>query len=140
MIDGTTVPWEVTPGLKISELVSHHTEFEGDYLYSLTFVLAMNNASYDSLPDDLKKVVDDNSGLDFSVFAGGTQADADAPARQIAVNAGNEIVTLSAAQADVWREAAQPVYDAWVSEMSEKGIDGQALIDEARALMDAYEG
>lgn len=140
VIDGTTIPWEVTPALKIPELVQHHTEFEGNHLYNVTFVLAMNNAKYDSLPDDLKKVIDDNSGLDFSVFAGGTQADADVPSRKIAADAGNAIVTLSEADAEAWRTAAQPVYDAWLSEMSDKGIDGQALIDEARALMDAYEG
>lgn len=140
VIDGTTIPWEVTPALKIPELVQHHTEFEGNHLYNVTFVLAMNNAKYDSLPDDLKKVIDDNSGLDFSVFAGGTQADADVPSRKIAADAGNAIVTLSEAEAEAWRTAAQPVYDAWLSEMSDKGIDGQALIDEARALMDAYEG
>lgn len=140
VIDGTTIPWEVTPALKITELVQNHTEFEGTHLYNVTFVLAMNKARYESLPDDLKTVIDENSGLEFSVFAGGTQSDADIPSRQIAVDAGNNIVTVSEEDAAAWREAAQPVYDAWLSEMSEKGIDGQALIDEARALMDAYEG
>ena len=140
VIDGTTIPWEVTPALKISELVKFHTEFEGDNLYNVTFVLAMNKAKYESLPDDLRQAIDDNSGLAFSILAGGTQADADGPSRQIAVDAGNAIVTLSGEQTEVWRTAAEPVYDAWLSEMEAQGIDGQALIDEARALMDAYEG
>ncbi|WP_298436788.1 TRAP transporter substrate-binding protein [uncultured Jannaschia sp.] len=140
VIDGTTIPWEVTPALKIPELVQNHTEFEGNHLYNVTFVLAMNKARYEGLPDDLKQVIDDNSGLEFSVFAGGTQSDADIPSRQIAVDAGNNIVTVSEADAAAWREAAQPVYDAWLAEMEEKGIDGQALIDEARQLMDEYEG
>ncbi|CTQ49036.1 TRAP transporter substrate-binding protein [Jannaschia donghaensis] len=140
VIDGTTIPWEVTPALKISELIEHHTEFEGDHLYNVTFVLAMNKARYEGLPDDLKQVIDDNSGLEFSIFAGGQMVAADGPSRQIAVDAGNSIVTLTEEQAAEWREAAQPVYDAWLSEMSDMGIDGQALIDEARALMDAYEG
>ncbi|MFO6464848.1 TRAP transporter substrate-binding protein [Jannaschia sp. KMU-145] len=140
VIDGTTIPWEVTPALKIPELVQNHTEFEGNHLYNVTFVLAMNKARYEGLPDDLKQVIDDNSGLEFSVFAGGTQSDADIPSRQIAVDAGNNIVTVSEADAAAWREAAQPVYEAWLAEMEEKGIDGQALIDEARQLMDEYEG
>jgi TRAP-type C4-dicarboxylate transport system substrate-binding protein len=138
VIDGTTIPWEVTTALKVPELVKNHTEFAGSALYTLTFVLAMNKDKYDSLPDDLKKVVDDNSGLEFSVFAGGTQADADGPARQIAVDLGNNIVTLSDEETQVWRETAQPIYDSWVADMNSKGIDGQALIDEAKSLMDAY--
>ncbi|KIC51913.1 C4-dicarboxylate ABC transporter [Tateyamaria sp. ANG-S1] len=140
VIDGTTIPWEVTAALKIPELVGNHTEFEGNALYTLTFVLAMNKDRYESLPDDLKQVIDDNSGLEFSIFAGGTQADSDGPARAAAVDNGNSIVTVSGDDLAAWQEAAQPIYDEWVADMESKGIDGQALIDEARALMDAYEG
>ena len=140
VIDGTTIPWEVTAALKVPELVGNHTEFEGNALYTLTFVLAMNKDRYESLPADLQKVIDDNSGLEFSIFAGGTQADSDGPARQAAVDNGNNIVTVSGDDLEAWRAAAQPIYDEWVADMESKGIDGQALIDEARALMDAYEG
>ncbi len=47
-------------------------------------------------------------------------------------------MTLSDEETQVWREAAQPIYDEWVADMNSKGIDGQALIDEAKSLMDAY--
>lgn len=140
VIDGTTIPWEVTTALKVPELVDYHTEFEGVGLYTLTFVLAMNKEKYESLPDDLKAVIDANSGEEFSVFAGGTQADADMPAREVAVERGNEIITVSGEDLQVWRDAVQPIYDAWVADMESKGIDGQALIDEARALIDQYDG
>ncbi|CUH40602.1 Neu5Ac-binding protein [Jannaschia seosinensis] len=140
VVDGTTIPWEVTPAIKIPELVEHHTEFAGNHLYNVAFVLAMNEDKYESLPDDLKKVIDDNSGLEFSIFAGGTQSDADGPAREVAIAEGNNIYTVEGDDLTAWREAAQPVYDQWLVEMEEKGVDGQALIDEARALMDAYEG
>ncbi|WP_238365106.1 TRAP transporter substrate-binding protein [Mesobacterium pallidum] len=138
VIDGTTIPWEVTSSLKVPELVSNHTEFAGEALYVLTFVLAMNKPRYDSLPDDLKKVIDDNSGMEFSVFAGGTQADADGPARQIAVDLGNNIITVEGDNMQAWRDAAQPVYEQWIAEMDKRGIDGQALIDEARGLIAEY--
>ncbi|WP_415401520.1 TRAP transporter substrate-binding protein [Tateyamaria sp. SN3-11] len=140
VIDGTTIPWEVTAALKVPELVGNHTEFEGEALYTLTFVLAMNKDRYEGLPADLQKVIDDNSGLEFSIFAGGTQADSDGPARALAVDNGNNIVTVSGADLDAWRAVSQPIYDEWVADMESKGIDGQALIDEARALMDAYDG
>ena len=136
VIDGTTIPWEVTTALKVSELVENHTEFDGVALYTLTFVLAMNKAKYDSLPDDLKAVVDKNSGLDFSVFAGGTQADGDGPARQFAVDNGNNIITVSGDGIAEWQKIGEPIYASWAADMSSKGIDGQALIAEARATQD----
>lgn len=138
VIDGATVPWEVTTSLKVAELVGNHTEFEGPALYTLTFVLAMNEDVYNSLPADLQAVIDANSGLEFSVFAGNTQQAADGPARQVAVDLGNNIITISQAEAERWQALAAPIYDTWVAEMATKGIDGQALIDEARALMAEY--
>jgi TRAP-type C4-dicarboxylate transport system substrate-binding protein len=140
VLDAATMPWEVTGSLRIPELVSHHTEFDGPMLYTLTFVLAMNERAYDALPADLQAVIDAQSGLAFSVFAGRTQAAADAPARAVAVEAGNEIVTVSGEALDAWQAVARPVIDGWVAEMAARGIDGQELIDEARRLMAEYDG
>ncbi|GLS34207.1 TRAP-type C4-dicarboxylate transport system, substrate-binding protein [Mesorhizobium albiziae] len=139
VIDGAVIPWEVTTALKVAELVQNHTEFGGDHaLYTTTFVLAMNKARYDALPDDLKKVIDDNSGADVSALFGKTQAGTDAAGRKVAVDAGNNIIELSATDVEPWKTAAQPVMDNWVVEMQGKGVDGQALLDEARTLIDKY--
>jgi TRAP-type C4-dicarboxylate transport system substrate-binding protein len=140
VIDGTTIPWEVTGALKVPELVENHTEFQGPALYNVTFVLAMNKGVYDGLVDDLKAVIDKNSGLEFSIFAGGTQSDADGPSRQVAADRGNNIITISKEDAAAnWMPIVEPIYASWAAEMKEKGIDGQALIDEARALMAEYQ-
>ncbi|TWG93204.1 TRAP-type C4-dicarboxylate transport system substrate-binding protein [Mesorhizobium sp. J18] len=139
VIDGCVIPWEVTTALKVPELVSNHTEFGGDHaLYTTTFVLAMNKAKYESLPDDLKKVIDDNSGQEFGAFAGRTQAGADEPSKKIAVDRGNNIVTLDEAEVERWKDAAQPVIDNWVEEMNGRGLDGDALLKEARELIAKY--
>lgn len=134
VIDGTTIPWEVTTALKIPELVENHTEFEGPALYNLTFVLAMNKDKYASLSDAQKKAIDDNSGLNFSVFAGGVQSDADAPAREFALDNGNNIITVT--DTSEWETLVNPIYGTWVADMFGKGIDGQALINQAKSLMD----
>ena len=134
VIDGATLPWEVTSVLKVPEIVENHTEFEGNALYTLTFVLAMNRAKYEVLSDADKAVIDGASGMKFSVFAGGTQADADGPAREVALENGNNIITVT--DTSVWQSLAEPVYDAWIADLQGKGIDGQALIDRAQTLMD----
>lgn len=133
VIDGATIPWEVTSALKIPELVENHTEFEGAALYNLGFVLAMNDDVFNGLAPDLQEVVEANSGMNFSVFAGGVQEDADGPAREIAVEMGNNIITVT--ETAEWAALVNPVYDTWIAEMNDKGRDGQALIDQANALM-----
>lgn len=140
VIEGTTIPWEVTSALRVSELVTNHTEFGSSAgLYTLTFSFAMNQDAYDALPADLQEVIDRNSGRDFSIFAGGTQADADGPARQIAVDRGNNIFTVSEEEAAQWAAVVEPLYARWIADMQGRGIDGQALLDQTRALMAEYE-
>ncbi|MGQ7846119.1 TRAP transporter substrate-binding protein [Granulosicoccus sp. 3-233] len=138
VITATTIPWEVTTSLKVSELVENHTEFGNHALYTLTFVLAMNKARYEALPEDLQQVIDENSGMEFSAFAGRTQQEADAPARELAVQRGNTINVLDDEEAARWEEKAAPVIEEWVADMNDQGIDGQALLDEARALIEEY--
>ncbi len=138
VIDATTIPWEVTAALKVPELVKNHTEFSNKALYTVTFVLAMNKAKWDSLPDELKQAIDANSGEEFSVFAGETMQSSDGPAREKAAAAGNNIITLNDEQVAAWRDAAQPVYDEWTADMKSKGIDGEALISEAQQLIQKY--
>jgi TRAP-type C4-dicarboxylate transport system substrate-binding protein len=139
VIDGTVIPWEVTAPLKVVELVDSHTGFSGDHgLYTATFVFAMNKAKYESLPDDLKKVIDDNSGLAAAKLLGEAMDAGDAEGLAIAEASDNQIITLDEAETARWREAAQPVIDAWIEEMDAASVDGAALVEEARALVEKY--
>ncbi|MDF1855205.1 TRAP transporter substrate-binding protein [Pseudooceanicola sp.] len=138
VIDATVIPWEVTSSLKVGELVHNHTEFGKDSVYTATFIFAMNKGKYDALPDDLKKVIDDNSGADFSAFAGKVMQDYDAPARNIAMDLGNTIITLTPEQVDVWRQASAGIEGGWIDEMSAEGMDAKALVEEAKALIAEY--
>ena len=136
VINGTVIPWEVTSSLRLSELVKNHTEFTGpEALYTATIVLAMNKAQYEAMDADLRAVLDKESGAAFSQFAAQIMWDYDAPARKIAVDAGNNIIELDATEVARWKAAAEPVTTRWVAEMEGKGIDGQALIDRAKALI-----
>lgn len=136
VINGTVIPWEVTSALRLSELVGHHTEFTGpEALYTATIVMVMNKDKYNALPDDLRAILDAESGAKLSEFASQVMWDYDAPAREVAVNADNNIIQLDEAEVARWKEAAQPVISRWIADMDEKGIDGQALIDRAKALI-----
>ncbi|MBM2293948.1 TRAP transporter substrate-binding protein [Sulfitobacter pseudonitzschiae] len=139
VVNGTVIPWEVTPSIRLAELVSNHAEFSGDEaLYTATIVLVMNKAKYDALPDDLKAILDEKSGAALSTFAAEVMYEYDKPGRDIAVANGNTIVQLDEAEVARWKDAAQPVVARWVADMDSKGIDGQALIDQAKGLIDKY--
>ena len=70
VIDGCLDPWDVVPVLRLNDAFKAHTDFADSSLSTTTFVLAMNNASYDRLPRDLKTVIDNNSGQVAASMAG----------------------------------------------------------------------
>lgn len=135
VIDATIIPWEVTAALKVPELVSNHTTFGDESLYTTAFIFAMNQQKYDALPDDLKAVIDANSGLEFSAFAGRQMAEDDGPARQAAADRGNNIIDLTPAQVAEWKAASQATIDNWVKDLDEKGLDGTGLLARATELI-----
>lgn len=138
-IEGTTIPWEVAPALKVQELVKNHTTFAGDKgLYTQTFAFSMNRASYDRLPADLKKVIDDNSGIETAALFGRAMDEGDKVGRDLAVKAGNNIVALDVAETQRWRRTAATVEADWIEEVAKRNIDGKMLAAEARSLIAKY--
>ena len=142
VIDGAMVPWEGVPAIKLQEIAKYHVEVPaGAPKFANTiFVMAMNPAKYESLPADLKKVIDNNSGLATSAWAGEKGWDAAVePHRKLAVDHGNNFYTLPDAEYQRWIKATENVDDDWVKQVTEKGADGKRLLAEARALIKQYE-
>ena len=139
VIDGALLPYEVTTALRIHELTDSNTEITGPRgIYTAVFLLAMNKQRYDSLPADLKAVIDANSGLATAQWAGEAWDKAEAVARQTAIDAGHTIQSIDGPELLRWQQAAQPVIDEWRAEMAGKNIPGDRLLDDARALVSRY--
>lgn len=138
VIDATALPWEVTGALKVPELVTNHTEFGDNSLYTTTFVVPINLDVWNKIPEDLQKIIMDNSGADFSAFGGGQMQADDAPGREAAVDLGNNIMQLSEEEIQQWRDAASGVEAKWIADLDSKGIDGAALVKDTRDLITKY--
>jgi TRAP-type C4-dicarboxylate transport system substrate-binding protein len=139
-IDGFVLPWEVIPAFKLQELVKYHTETDPSRpaMYSAGFVFAMNQAKYDGLPADLKKVIDNNSGAALSKQIGKIWDESQAVGRKTATDRGNIFFRLSAAETDNWAKASAPLYDEWVADMDKRGLPGKAMLQDARELLAKY--
>ena len=140
-IDGFALPWEVMPAFKLHELTRFHTETDPSRpaLYSAGFVFAMNQARYDALPADLKKVIDNNSGAALSRQIGKTWDESQAPGRKAATDRGNTRHPASVPPRPTnWIKAAAPIYDEWVADMDKRGLNGKALLQDARELLTTY--
>src|SRR5688572_28105839 len=140
VIDGAVVPWEVVPAVKLHELVKFHTEIPGSpTLYTTSFFLVMNQAKYEGLPEDVRKVIDETTGMTFATEAGNVWDTAGATVRKMVADKGNTILTLTDDDKAAWMTACEPIAVSWIAEMQGKGIDGAALIASAKSLLAYYE-
>jgi TRAP-type C4-dicarboxylate transport system substrate-binding protein len=140
VIDGAVVPYEVVPAVKIQELVKFHSETDSaePALYTSTFVFAMNKAKYESLPADLKKVIDANSGQALSGQIGKAFLQADAEGKKL--TAKNTTNVIPAAELAQWKAVGAKLANDWVSEVKGKGLDGENLLAQAKGLIAKHAG
>jgi TRAP-type C4-dicarboxylate transport system substrate-binding protein len=135
VIDGAVVPYEVVPAVKIQELVKYHSETDPaePAFYTSVFIFAMNQAKYDSLSPELKKVIDRNSGQALSGMAGKAFLQADGEGKKLVNKAAINVIPK--AELENWKKLSQPLFDSWVSDMNSKGHNGKQMLDGAKALI-----
>jgi TRAP-type transport system periplasmic protein len=136
VIDGAVVPWEVVPSIRLQEMVRNHTEVPGSpTLYIATFILGMNRAKYEPLPEELRKVLDANSGQAAAEMAAKPWDERGPVVEEMVRKRGNQITVITEEEKRRWVQTTQPVVESWVGQMRDRSLDGAALLAEARALV-----
>jgi TRAP-type C4-dicarboxylate transport system substrate-binding protein len=138
VVDGGVITWEMSPSLKLNELTDSHTDVAGDEaLYNLYFIWAMNKDVYAGMSDDLRAIIDANSGMMASQWAGRAHDAGDIVGRDLMQADGNEIAQLSEEETTRIKTLGEDVTAAWITEMDAKGYDGAALVEAAQAAVAA---
>ncbi|WP_295807770.1 TRAP transporter substrate-binding protein [uncultured Nitratireductor sp.] len=136
VVDGAFIPWEIIPALKMQDLTDYQIEGADKTRFgTTTFQVSMNQAKWDSLPEDIQQIFLDNSGEDWSREVGEIWRAIDDRGIEVATDAGNTHVTLTAEETEAFRTQLEPVVERWIEEVDAKGIDGRALVDAARAAI-----
>jgi TRAP-type C4-dicarboxylate transport system substrate-binding protein len=139
VVAGAVLPWEIVTPLKVYELVNYHSLIETERGFAgAAFLYAMNKKKYESLPDDLKAVIDKNSGMTLAKRLGPEYDKVEVVGRGLAEKRGNKFNVIDPAEVAKMEKLAQPAIDKWVSDVTRKGYDGKGMLAEARALIDKY--
>ncbi|MFK7962954.1 MAG: TRAP transporter substrate-binding protein DctP [Burkholderiaceae bacterium] len=138
-IDGLIDTWDSAGPLRAERFIQRHTVFgaKTGALFTRTFLLAMNPTRYDSLPDDLKAIVDANTGSELSAEFGTVEQE-HASAQRNRLLGGTEpgaLTVIDEEAAQAFRKASLKVDQVWLEELKELGYDGQTLLDGARTLI-----
>lgn len=143
IVDATLIPFEAAVGLQIHELVDYNIFLDdpvSERFNGQVLMIAMNRARYESLPSDLRAVIDANSGFNIAQWMGEIWKGFEGPGEAAARADGNEFIYLPPAEVDKLRELAEgPVAERWIATVAEKGVDGRPLIAEAKSLIEKYQ-
>lgn len=138
--DGVALPYEIVPAFKLHELANCFAEVEkgGRNFYSVPMLFAMNRQKYESLPDDLRKVIDANSGPAMAAKFGADFDFGDTIGRGLCEKAGGTFTTITNAEVKRWRERVAPLSAKWAESLDKKGHDGKKLVALADQLVEKY--
>lgn len=132
VIDGLSLPWDGVPDFRLNELVKYHTNIP---LYSSAFVVNMNQQKYDSLPEDLKKILDDNSGMKLANLVGTVISEMDTKALKAAKDAGDTIVEVPDPLNDPeWAAPLSAGTEKYLASVRASGLDADSVYERVKEV------
>ncbi|MBN8487922.1 MAG: TRAP transporter substrate-binding protein [Burkholderiales bacterium] len=136
VIDGAMAPWEVLPATKIDEVTKYHMEGQPNQpgFTQTPMAVLMNKAKFESLPADLKAVIDKHSGTALVELTGKVWDSGNDEARKKMTAQGNKVLVIKDADYAAMKSAAASVEADWIKQASAKGLDGKKLAAEVHAI------
>jgi len=126
VLDGVVNPFDGMVIFKLHERLNYYTPAN---FYSMVFYITMNKNKYNSLPDDIKKVIDENSGESLSRWHGKSFDGTYARMKVVAVKSGIKEVDFPKSEMNKLIKITLPLKEKWVKDMEAKGLPGQAVLD-----------
>jgi TRAP-type C4-dicarboxylate transport system substrate-binding protein len=139
VVDGALIPWEIIPPLKLQDVTKVQVEGPNRVRFgTTTFQVSMNKNTWAKLPPDVQRAFDANNGEARWRAVGKVWTDSEDGGIALAKKAGNKHIQLTEAELALFRQKLEPVVQRWIDEVKSKGIDGKALVDQARTLIAKY--
>lgn len=140
LVDGCWFSSQAVFSFGIKDVTQYRTICD---LFSRGWVIVMNLQTWEGLPDDIKKIIEDNSGVERSAELCANNDKVALESRQGLIGfdkgAGHEgYYTLPADEKARWVEAVEPVYAKWIEDMEARGLPGEEMIEDARTLAKKY--
>jgi TRAP-type C4-dicarboxylate transport system substrate-binding protein len=120
------LPWEGNFIFKLAEILKYGTETD---FYTMTMMVVMNKKKWDSLPDNIKKMIDDTTGMAMSKEAGWIYDVTNTPMKNLCLKKGMQAIQLAPAEKKKLEELTIPLRKEWIQEMRAKGLPGKDVLD-----------
>jgi len=130
VLDGVSLTWDAMGPFRLIELTNTHTNIP---FYSSAMMVTMNKDKYENLPDDLKKVIDDNSGMAMATAAGKVFDAQDKKYMAEAKEKGHTMINIPDPLNDPqWQGPLEAGTKKYLNDVSALGLDAQMVYEKAK--------
>jgi len=122
---------EANKGWKLGEVVKYVTE-NYSTAYTTTFAVFMNKAKWNALSPAVQNTIKDIN-KEWAAKHGESWDQIDKDGIAFLKEKGGEVVPQSAEESARWEAAMAPVFQDYIKDVTDKGIDGKAVVDFIKA-------
>jgi TRAP-type transport system periplasmic protein len=128
-INGMTLTYEGARAFQVGPAVKSVAEVNA---YAITFALVINDKKYQSLPADLRQLIDDSTGVEAARRIGGEFDKAEAAGRQYLIDSKAEIYVPTAEDQKAFRNPVLPLVNEALTTTAAAGHPSRKFYDTLR--------
>ncbi|CCK79910.1 TRAP transporter substrate-binding protein [Desulfobacula toluolica] len=134
IVQGAMYPIETNKGWRMGEVTDFLT-MSTSIAYTSSFYVVMNKRKWNSIPADLQEIIS-QINKEWIVKHGQAWDESDKTGLAYFKSLGHEVIELSDAESEKWKNAIEPVIDQYVEKMNKKGFDGRKIVDFVKKSME----
>ena len=136
ILDGMVFDWQGINSSRLFEVVNYASTYP---IIMQPQAVIMNKDKWNSLSPDIQKAIMDVSGPSLGKLEGDEAFDkADQQGIDNFKKLNKEIINFSPEEQKKWQDAAKPVWQGWVKQVKDKGLDGQKALDQIQEAINKY--
>lgn len=133
VVEGAVFTWEALGIFKLDEVTKYATIAD---IVTWPLMIVMNKDKWESLPKDVKELIDSTTGLKMSTNAGRDFDNIEVPFRARALKKGINEIILSPSELAKMKESTLPLREEWVKDMEAKGFPARKILDTALGFLE----
>ena len=136
VLDAHLSPFGPMKGLRTADVTRFH--LENTNLHVNIFGIIMNLKIWNKLPSDIRRAIEQVSGLAGAELFGSVFDGTDRETKQYMKDQGDIFIQLSTQQKTEWAKFLKSIAADWVEEQEARGLPGQKILDTAIRLKKKY--
>ncbi len=136
VVESTLCPIETLKGWKQGEVVNFITDSSA-IGYTTAMFVVMNLSKWNALPAEIQDIFNQVSS-EWVDQHGQAWAQADQEGEAFVKELGHETISLDEAEVANWKQSVQPILDEYVAAAKEKGLPGEALLNDIQEAISMY--